>query len=87
MALPAKIAPVDDDSLQKVRRGELSLDEYLEERVERALAHVKGKVSDERLLLLRETVREHLRTDPTVVEMVRLLTGQVPAALTEEPKH
>jgi hypothetical protein len=86
MALPAKISPVDD-SLQKVRRGEMSLDDYLEERVEHALVHVKGKVSVERLQMLRETVREHLRTDSTVIEMVRQLTGQVPAALTEEPKN
>lgn len=74
MALPAQ-ASAPDESLQKLRRGDMSLDDYLEERVEAALAHVKGRVSGERLQMLREVVREQLRTDPVLVEIVRQVTG------------
>jgi hypothetical protein len=86
MALPAKTSQADD-SLQKVRRGEMSLDEYLDERAELALAHVKGKVTEARLQMLRETVREHMRTDPVVVEMVRRLTGLEPEPFSDELKN
>ncbi len=66
------------ESLQKLKRGELSLDEYLDEAAENALLHVKGRVSPEVLENFRETLRESLRTDPVLVEMVQCLTGQTP---------
>jgi hypothetical protein len=57
----------------------MSLDDYLDERAEAALEHLKGRVSSERLALVRESLREHIRTDPVVVEMIRRLTGRAPA--------
>jgi len=66
------------ESLQRVQRGEMSLDEYLDERAEKALDHVRGKVTPEILETVRSTIREQLRTDPVLVELVRRATGQVP---------
>lgn len=67
------------ESLLRVERGEMSLDDYLDERAEAALEQLKGRISVERLDLVRGSLREHIRTDPVVVEMIRRLTGQTPA--------
>lgn len=75
MALPAEV-PETDESLERLRRCEVTLEEYLDERVEAALAHVRGRVSEEKLEILREVVREHTRTDPAFIELVRKVTGR-----------
>ena len=66
------------ESLHKLRSGELSLDEYLDERVEQAVAHLAGRVDSARLEQIRELLREEVRTDPVLVEMVRQATGRTP---------
>ncbi len=72
-------------SLQRVQSGELSLEEYLEERTERALDHVRGKVDDDMLETIRVTLRAQLRSDPVLVELVRKATGQSPEPLPADP--
>lgn len=86
MALSAPIS-VPDQSLRKLQSGELTLDEYLDERVEVALSHVKGRIPEERLEMLREIVREHVRTDPVMVEMVRRVTGVTLTGSVETVEH
>jgi hypothetical protein len=63
----------------------MSLDEYLDERTERALDHVRGKVDDEMLETIRVTLREQLRSDPVLIELVRKATGQSPESLSADP--
>lgn len=70
--------PTPSESLEKLKRGELSLGEYLDEAVENALAHVKGRVTADMLDNFRVTLRESLRTDPTLIEIVQRLTSQTP---------
>lgn len=65
MAIHAS-ASTTDDVLQQLQRGEITLDEFLDQRVEIALAHIVRLVSEERLALLRDVMREHVRTDPVV---------------------
>jgi hypothetical protein len=72
-------------SLQRVQSGEMSLDEYLNERTERALHHVRGKVDDDMLETIRVTLREQLRSDPVLIELVRKATGQSPEPLPADP--
>lgn len=84
MALPAT-KPIPDDALQRLQSGELTLDEYLDIRVEKALAHVKGRMSEERYQMLRDVMREHIRTDPVCAEMARRVTGQTPVPFSEAP--
>lgn len=62
----------------------MSLDEYLDEATENALAHVKPHLSADRLEIVRETLRESLRTDPVLVEMVERLTGRSPTPVATE---
>ncbi|HMA95521.1 MAG TPA: hypothetical protein VKP30_22685 [Polyangiaceae bacterium] len=73
----------ESESLQKLKRGELSLDAYLDERAEEALAHVKGRVPEETLENLRFVLRERLRHDPVLIEMVRRTTGLVPNPMSD----
>jgi hypothetical protein len=69
-------APSSPDSgvsraLERLRAGEISLDEYLDDRVAAAAAHLRGRVTDEQLATACEVVREQLLADPVMVELVK----------------
>ena len=76
-------APVErtgpSDALERVRSGELSLDQYLDGRVQEAVEHLVGKLPAEQLDFVRETLREQLSSDPVLVELVRRTVGTDPA--------
>jgi hypothetical protein len=87
---PAKlqvVAPTESESARKVKRGEMSLDEYLDERAEEGLAHLKGKVADSTLETVRFVLREKLRTDPGLVEAVKRATGMTPQPFPRPGKN
>lgn len=67
------------DALERVRSGELSLDQYLDGRAEEAVQHLVGKLPPEQLDFVRETLREQLGSDPVLVELVKRATGADPA--------
>lgn len=69
------------ESVQRLERGEITLDEYLDERTEEALTAYRGKVPESTLDNLRFVLREKIRTDPVLVEAVRRTTGMVPQPL------
>jgi len=86
MALPAETSQ-SNEALQRLHRGEVSLDQYLDEQVERALALAKGRISDDRLAIVRRILNDTIRTDPAVIEVIRRATGQViTTALAAIPK-
>jgi hypothetical protein len=66
------------EAVRRLDRGEITLDDYLDERAEDALAHLKGKLPESTLANLRFVLREKLRTDPVLVEAVRRSTGMTP---------
>ena len=55
----------------RLARGEITLDQYLDLRVQQATAHLEGKLDSKRLSFIRTTLRSQLETDPTLVELVR----------------
>lgn len=69
------------EALARVRRGELTLDAYLDGLVEAGVSHLKGRMPEERLEIVRNVLRESLREWPELQETIRLLTGQA----TETP--
>jgi hypothetical protein len=75
---PARAA--GSEALQALERGELSLDSYLEVRVDHAVEHLQGRLPAAELEFVKELLREQLRTDPVLVELVRRATGMTPAA-------
>lgn len=67
------------EALARYRRGESTLDEYLEALVERSVSHLKGLMSAENLEIIREIARDALFWDPGLRESIRQLTGEYPA--------
>lgn len=65
--------------LSRVESGEMSIEEYLDARVEQATAHLQAALPPEQLQLLQETLREQLSTDPVVASLVQRATGKKPA--------
>jgi len=66
--------------LDRVRAGEITLEQYLEQKVHDATDHLAlaGTVSPEQLSFIRSSLREQLATDPVLVELVRAATGGTP---------
>lgn len=67
------------EQLERLRRGEITLDEYLDFRADEGVRHLKGLISDEQLELVRETIRDHAEMDPVFVELIRRATGLEPS--------
>jgi hypothetical protein len=65
--------------LTKLANGELSLDQYLDARVDAAVAHVQGQLDASQLAYVKSSLREQLSTDPVLVELVKRATGADPS--------
>jgi hypothetical protein len=74
-ALRAVSAPVSP-ALEKLRRGELTVDAYVEDRVQHAMAHLDQRMSAEQREQVRQVLREHVMTDPTFQKQLEELTGR-----------
>jgi len=64
--------------VDRVRSGELTVEQYLDLRVNEATSHLDGRLSPDQLAFVRNSLREQLATDPVLVELVRGVTGAVP---------
>jgi len=78
------VGKVDDVSgasaagpLDRLRAGEIDLDRYLDIRVEQATAHLAARLDPEQLSFIRSSLREQMRQDPGLVDLVRRATGTV----------
>ncbi len=60
--------------LDRLERGELSLDEYLDVRAEQAVAHLQ-QLSPEQLQIIKSQVVEQLKNDPALMRLVQRATG------------
>ena len=69
---------VQSTELERLTRGEISLDDYLDARVTEAVQHLEDKLSSDQLAFVRQTLRDQLATDPVLVELVRQATGKTP---------
>ena len=66
--------------LEQVQRGEVQLDAYLDVRVNDAVGHLQGKLSPEQVEFIKNELREQLRSDQVLMELVRRATGHSPEA-------
>jgi hypothetical protein len=64
-----------NDAFAALERGEISVDQYLDARVEGAVAPLLSRLSPEQLEFVRAELRSALETDPVLVELVRKTTG------------
>jgi hypothetical protein len=53
----------------------MSVDQYLDTRVEQAVDHLRDKLSAEQLEFVKSSLREQLAADPVLAELVRRATG------------
>jgi hypothetical protein len=63
------------DAFSALERGEISVEQYLDARVETAVAPLLPRLSPEQLEFVRAELRSALETDPVLVELVRKTTG------------
>lgn len=66
------------DPFQALERGEINVEQYLDAKVEGAVAPLLSKLSPDQLEFVRAELRGALETDPVLVELVRKTTGGVP---------
>jgi len=76
----AAAAPVAEvggggEALALLERGEISVQQYLDARVESAVAPLLSRLSSEQLEFARGELRSALETDPVLVELVRKVTS------------
>ncbi|HEU4539000.1 MAG TPA: hypothetical protein VFS00_32995 [Polyangiaceae bacterium] len=64
---------------ERVRAGELSLEGYLDVRAAEATRHLEGKLGPSDLNEIRSLLKEQLRSDPALRDLVKAATGGVPA--------
>ncbi|MEZ4222440.1 MAG: hypothetical protein R3B13_15990 [Polyangiaceae bacterium] len=69
-----------NESLARLSRGEITMDQYLDENVASAVAPLQDKLSADQLEFVRSTLREQMVSDPVLVDLVKQATGQAPKA-------
>jgi hypothetical protein len=67
------------DALGALERGEISVDQYLDARVQSAVAPLEASLSPDQLQFVRTELRAALENDPVLVELVRKATGVMPS--------
>jgi len=65
----------ESEALQRLRRGEITLDEYMDYQADLAVAHLKGLIDSGRLKSIRSMISEQMTSDPVLVEQLRRTTG------------
>jgi hypothetical protein len=71
IAVSAAAGPQVSAELQRLRDGSLSLEQYLDLQVERAVSHLKGQLSSRRLELIKGVLREQISSSPALVELMK----------------
>ena len=74
-AASAPAAAGASDAFLALERGEINVDQYLDARVESAVAPLLARLSPEQLEFVRAELRSALTTDPVLVELVRKTTS------------
>lgn len=76
-------APEASDPLARLRSGEISVDQYLDARVDDAVSPLISKLPPEAVEHIRATLRAELENDPVLVELVRRATSVAPSTASE----
>lgn len=63
------------DALQQLQAGEITLDAYVEQQVVKATEHLKQAMLPQQLEIVTERLRLELKSDPALLQLVKLATG------------
>jgi len=72
---------IENPEVSALERGELSVEQYLDQQVANAAQHLEGRLSAEQLTFVKESLRASLETDPVLMELVKRVTGGLAAEL------
>jgi hypothetical protein len=75
--------PAELGALGRVRAGEITPGEYVDQKVEEATAHLTGLTPVE-LESVRAELRRRMTTDPALMDLVQTATGVASSTLGEE---
>jgi hypothetical protein len=64
--------------LTRLEKGEISVDQYLDARVDDALAPLVARLAPEQLEFVRSSLRAELSSDPVLIELLQRVTAAVP---------
>lgn len=70
----SSVAPTAKGLLERLERGELSVEQYLDSRVDEAIAPFQAHLSPEKLDFMKNALRAQLESDPVLIELVRRAT-------------
>jgi hypothetical protein len=71
-------AQTEGTLLDRLKRGEIDIERYLDAQVDAAVAHVEGPLGQAQLDFIKGVLREQLASDPVLVELLRRATGSLP---------
>lgn len=87
---PAGSAPVQQTQaaagpspIEQLRGGQISLDGYLDLKVNEATAHLKG-LTPVQLDAIKNMLRDQLSSDPALADLFKQATGHTPPAPSDE---
>ena len=79
-AAPVAPAEVGRTALDRLKAGEIDVHGYVEAKVDEATAHLSA-LPPANLEAVRAALRDRIASDPTLVDLVRTASGQIPPAL------
>jgi hypothetical protein len=79
-ATPSAVAGSEATSssslFSRLQSGEVSREQYLDQRVDEAIRPFESRMSKSQLEFMRTTLREQLELDPTLIELTRQATDR-----------
>ncbi len=67
---------VDADLIRRIELGQLTHEQYLDEKSKRAVAHLVGHLPTDEIEVIRATLRDQLRDDPVFARLLQQVTAQ-----------
>jgi hypothetical protein len=65
--------------LERLQSGEISLDDYLQTRADKAVAHLSSLLPPEQIELVKEQLVNQMKQDPALAALVQRATGVLPS--------
>jgi len=76
-ASPASTVEIPPAALDRLRAGEMDVNGYVDQKVTEATAHL-GNLGSAELESIRSALRDRMRTDPMLVDLLHAASGQAP---------
>ncbi len=71
------VGSVHNGPLAQLRSGQIDLNQYLDQKVDQATAHL-GALPAQQRSAIREALRAQMSSDPALTDLVQKATGQLP---------